>query len=503
MAITRPIDELTPEARLRLETGGALRNGQLPEIVDSSVLNTPDTIDFETSPPPSVFPVADLDVTPPLQPTQPERQAQGLTEQLQGLERELVGESAFRAESEAEAEIPALLQTQTDLTSQLKALQAEAKAIPLQLQQEATGRGITVGGLRPLQTGRLRENAIQALGVSSLLEASRGNLSTALTLVDRAVAQQFDPIREEINATTRNLELLLQSPATTIADKNRAQAQLDAQNARARQIDEQEAIEKQIGAIAVNAATAGLDPVTLRRIQQSTDPVEAQRIATEALPEVMQELDTQVIEVGGRKQLINTQTGEVIRDLGEVKEEDLQFVSGTKTQPAGYFNKATGIFTPIAGKGTGDDALGKADIRSLEQANTAITNIDGIVELLKETGAGTPLSRMASRIIPGTPAFDLEAKLTTVKALIGFDALEKMRLASPTGGALGQVSERELNFLQSVAGSLNSLQSNEQFKETLDTIKESFSTLTFMINAKDEGYTEEEIQDYLRSKGKL
>ena len=37
-----------------------------------------------------------------------------------------------------------------------------------------------------------------------------------------------------------------------------------------------------------------------------------------------------------------------------------------------------------------------------------------------------------------------------------------MRDASPTGGALGQVSERELGFLQSVFGSLDQSQSAEE-----------------------------------------
>jgi hypothetical protein len=49
--------------------------------------------------------------------------------------------------------------------------------------------------------------------------------------------------------------------------------------------------------------------------------------------------------------------------------------------------------------------------------------------------------------ISGTSATDLEAVLTTLKANIGFDRLQQMRNASVTGGALGNVSNREIELL--------------------------------------------------------
>jgi len=263
-----------------------------------------------------VFPVADLEV-PEIELTQPEQEAQGLTEQLQELTGGLTGQSAFRAEQEQEAGLPALQTMQTDLTAQLKAIQNEAQAIPLQLQQEATGRGITVGGLRPLQTARLRTNAIQALSVSSLLEASRGNIGLAQQQVDRAVAQKFDPIREQIAAKSANLQLILQSPEFSLEDKKRAQTQLNAQQAKEKQVAKQEAEELAIKNVAVEAASKGVDAVTLGRIQAAPSAAEATRLASEAgVFDLAEEQKTQIVEVGGRKVLIDTQTGETIKDLG-------------------------------------------------------------------------------------------------------------------------------------------------------------------------------------------
>lgn len=69
--------------------------------------------------------------------------------------------------------------------------------------------------------------------------------------------------------------------------------------------------------------------------------------------------------------------------------------------------------------------------------------------------------------IPGTPAFDLRSDVNTILANAGFDQLQQMRDNSPTGGALGQVSERELELLQSAAQNLETSQSPVQFRRNL------------------------------------
>ena len=73
--------------------------------------------------------------------------------------------------------------------------------------------------------------------------------------------------------------------------------------------------------------------------------------------------------------------------------------------------------------------------------------------------------------IGGTPANDLQNTLNTVKANIGFDRLQAMRDSSPTGGALGQVSEMENRLLQAVWGSLEQSQSPEQLKANLERVR--------------------------------
>lgn len=88
----------------------------------------------------------------------------------------------------------------------------------------------------------------------------------------------------------------------------------------------------------------------------------------------------------------------------------------------------------------------------------------------------------ATEKIPGTPAFDLVSTLDTIRANIGFDKLQEMRDNSPTGGALGQVSEQENRLLQSVWGSLENSQSREQFLENLQLVEDQVARSWERVN---------------------
>lgn len=71
-------------------------------------------------------------------------------------------------------------------------------------------------------------------------------------------------------------------------------------------------------------------------------------------------------------------------------------------------------------------------------------------------------------LAPGTKAYDQKATVETLQADAAFESLRKMREASKTGGALGQVSERELALLESAVGNLKTGQSGQQFKQNLN-----------------------------------
>lgn len=81
------------------------------------------------------------------------------------------------------------------------------------------------------------------------------------------------------------------------------------------------------------------------------------------------------------------------------------------------------------------------------------------------TGGGSLLSNL-----PGTDARRLKGVINTILANLGFNELQEMRANSPTGGALGQVSERELALLTSTKQALDQAQSGEDFNAALDML---------------------------------
>ena len=79
-----------------------------------------------------------------------------------------------------------------------------------------------------------------------------------------------------------------------------------------------------------------------------------------------------------------------------------------------------------------------------------------------------------ARGFAGTAAGDIDRILNTIRANVGFSQLQQMRQESKTGGALGAVSERENQLLQSVLGSLDQSLSEDEFRYNLKRLEDTF-----------------------------
>jgi|DEB0MinimDraft_3_1074331.scaffolds.fasta_scaffold01324_11 hypothetical protein len=76
-----------------------------------------------------------------------------------------------------------------------------------------------------------------------------------------------------------------------------------------------------------------------------------------------------------------------------------------------------------------------------------------------------------SAFIEGTPAYNLRQTLLGIEANIAFDSLNQMRAASETGGALGNVTERELALLAATYGSIDPNQSGSILQYNLKRLE--------------------------------
>lgn len=167
----------------------------------------------------------------------------------------------------------------------------------------------------------------------------------------------------------------------------------------------------------------------------------------------------------------------------------------------------------------------------------AINEANALINKGYATGWGSFLSAA-----PNSDAGALKNALLTIKTNIGLDKLQNMRDTSPTGGALGNVSDTENKFLQAVNGALDPAQEG-QLVNNLKAIKELYPMLviekerafqqdygsytpaggklypaeeaaakadTFAASKKREetsfqlrkkGFTQEQINEYLKAKG--
>jgi hypothetical protein len=118
----------------------------------------------------------------------------------------------------------------------------------------------------------------------------------------------------------------------------------------------------------------------------------------------------------------------------------------------------------------------KKQDQARSDAVTSLTEVLGKLETIygTEKNATLPVTGWAGdklSDIPGTAAHDVQSDLQTVNANAAFGALQRMRESSPTGGALGQVSEGELALLRSTIANLQQSQSREQWLRNLGEAK--------------------------------
>ena len=148
----------------------------------------------------------------------------------------------------------------------------------------------------------------------------------------------------------------------------------------------------------------------------------------------------------------------------------------------------------------------KADAKNAKTPNTAamqygmaaLNAIDRIEALVNAEQKWVPWDNTTGLIgnlmksVPASAANDVLANIKTIEAAVGFDRLQAMRDASPTGGALGQVANIELDLLKSSLGNLNQSQSKEQFMMNLKQVQRVYNEIVHTdIHSPNRGNTVE------------
>lgn len=183
------------------------------------------------------------------------------------------------------------------------------------------------------------------------------------------------------------------------------------------------------------------------------------------------------IEVNG--QLVDPNTFDVLGDYRTPEAPD------QPNLPTGYIPDPNTPGGMMPAPGSPDDLKRQqaqlsqtaAQQRADATTDNTLSAIERATQLVGPMTAGNVMGNAGIVPIIGQGAADLGAELDTIAANLGFEALQAMRDASPTGGALGQVTERELALLQATVSSLKQTQDPMRLQASLLRIAEHLENL--------------------------
>lgn len=139
-----------------------------------------------------------------------------------------------------------------DLNAQATGLQNEAQAIPIQIQSEFAGTGATDAGVAPIQTSRLRDNALKALSLGQQAAIATANYDKAKNYADMIVNAKYDKMEADIKAKLTNLESIKDFDLTP-AEKKLAEVTTKRLKYEEAQVAEMKEKETAINELIVNA----------------------------------------------------------------------------------------------------------------------------------------------------------------------------------------------------------------------------------------------------------
>lgn len=267
-----------------------------------------------------------------------------------------------------------------NISANVTALSRESQAIPLQIQEQFKNTGATDAGVAPIQTGKLRENAIKALTQASLADIAIANIKntqiryqTAKEKADQAVDLKFEPIEQEIKSLKEQLELN-KAYITDPAEKRLLASQERVLNERARLLENKKQEEKDKNDLKIEIAKNGGNPSVIDKAKTFSDAI---NLAKNQLVKK----DNQIVQLdNGETILIDKLSGKILKSYG-----------GAKTSSVGGFNITKDMVNSTYG---GDlvsvisNVIKQSGAKKDDKLDSAVSVISGINKIAKANKEG-------------------------------------------------------------------------------------------------------------------
>lgn len=251
---------------------------------------------------PTIPDVKNLPITEPAKPEAPSI-GTDLNKQLADLTSQLEGKNVT---SEVKAGTVDQQRELNNINTQIRMHQARSLA----RQEEALKSGETLGFASGEAANVARTDAIRGMELAALAQAAQGNLSLATELTTNAVEEKYKQVIKNIETKRNNIIANYEQFNKT--EKATADKLLLRLNDEDKFIKEKKKKEEAITTIGNQAAAAGAPISLVQKAIALGDVVQANALLSPYLAK-----KTSITEVNGRKILVNEQTGEIIKDLGE------------------------------------------------------------------------------------------------------------------------------------------------------------------------------------------
>jgi hypothetical protein len=185
----------------------------------------------------------------------------------------------------------------------------------------------------------------------------------------------------------------------------------------------------------------------------------------------------QIVDFGGLPTAVDRITGETqeLSSIDEVASNEAVTTEATETAKQNVTAKA-------------EDR--QARIGFARRANNQIPKLEAAIKAVDDAIKTSNARNTGAIKVPFSGVQALGGLLTTLEANLAFNELGDMRRNSPTGGALGNVSEGELRLLGSTIANLSQDQSEGRLDKNLETVKASLNLLLAAMR-EDAAYTVE------------
>ena len=384
-------------------------------------------------------------------------------------------------------------QAVSNYTGQLNSIVANRDAQVISL--EGTGRGQTTGFIGGEQGRINREAAISALPVQAQLSAAQGDLQMAQAHVDKLFQIRSQDAQMEFQFKSKIADSLF-----AYANESQQRAINTKKEADARAYDEKKtnlAYANDWAKTAIEYGQSGLAGRIMGLDQNSPT------------------FSTELAKL----------QGQVRKPVVDTSGDNVQFISATANQPAGYFNKSTGLFTPLDGtNGQGNQDIAKAQsVQTVNQIDSVLNN-KAISSAVGTSGLSRSTGGVGNTILQGLSLFGLPAAISGVKnklsgqqqdfvggvkQITGQLTVDKLVQAKSNGATFGALSDGERELLAGSASKIGTWEikdkngnvvgynaSESSVKKELDTIK-NFAKL----DALNKGVQPEEINVVVQPDG--